>query len=1314
MAATPDGSEVTHRPAHRVLAVRRVRPPTVAEEPVNRTTPPCSLRRSAAAALLTAVLAAGIVPVLGFEGAPVPAAAAPVLAAPAAIAPVVAVPEPAAAHPSADAPQAPAVASDPFAPAGPDPFATVTPGAMATVTPGAALPSTAYEEWLSHANDHVAFTPGDRVTQGFTPRPNDGWAVGGGPPEALPAGLASGKSMAAARQGSTWAASAPAAPIGQPPGGVGSTTALADPAQAARAAQNTLAGLRRQVFGFLPYWELSGAATKLNFSVLTTIAYFSIGADAAGNLRKRNSDGTLIDGWAGWTSSSMTSVINAAHSHGTRVVLTASVFAWSSGGAAAQQSLLASPSARANFARQLVAAVRDRGADGVNLDIEPLVSGQEANFVALVRTLRAQFNAIRSGYQITYDTTGYIGNYPLEASVGPAAADAVFVMGYDYRTATSSTSGSIDPLSGPGYDLADTVREYTARIPAARVILGIPWYGRAWSTSSASPRASNVSGTKYGNSTAVNYETIPALVAKYGRRWDSVEQSPYIVYRRQNCTSTYGCVTSWRQVWFEDAASLSLRYQLVSDYGLRGAGLWALGFDGAYQDMVHALSNAFLVDHAAPLAGVMMLPVAETDEGFSVGWSAADTSAVRWFDVQVSADGGAWTPWLTRTTSLSDMWLGANGHAYAFRVRAADAKGNVGPWNVASTASVAPAGLEVGGFGRVVLDGLAYRTGPDTADAKLGALPAGAIVAITSGPVAAGGYTWYEVTQPIREWAPVSFVERGVWIAAGSGRTAYVVPSHAPNATVVDAGITGLDFGGGGLTGPSAVAVAGRAFSPNGDGSRDTLSLRWTNTVALGSLTLNVLRPDGSLVGSLAVGGLTVGAQAFNWDGTAGGTRVADGTYVLQLVGRIGTRVYRAPSALPATAPQIARYAVTVDTVAPTVATSSASSWLISPNNDGIRDTAAFALASHGASSWWVKIASGLAAPVRTAAGSGGSITFTWNGRDDAGAPVPDAVYAVTLAACDAAGNCATRQYPVRVDATPPVVSAAAAPGAFSPNGDGAGDTIALRWTSSEAAGGTVAVWRGATLVRRWTVAAGTAGVVVWDGRTAAGSAAPDGRYTVKVDVRDAAGNRTVASTGLAVDRTAGFLRWSANLFPQDGDTLAAASTLSWRLTRGAVTSLALYDASGRLVRSVWSGRTQAAGLRSWVWNGRLADGTYAPQGQYAARLTVVSAYGSQVLSRPVWAAAFPATLSAATVKAGQLLTVTFVTVEPLRKAPTVTLRQPGIAPVSVAATRLADGTYRARFTVGAGPGGAASVQITATDTGGHANATAYALAVAS
>src|SRR5207245_4453342 len=123
-------------------------------------------------------------------------------------------------------------------------------------------------------------------------------------------------------------------------------------------------GLHRQVFGFLPYWELSDRSTTLNYGLLSTIAYFSVGVDQSGNLLRRNPDGSVSVGWSGWTSSKLTSVINAAHSTGTRVVITLTMFAWTTGQAATQSAFLGSATARANLARQAAAAVRDRGADG--------------------------------------------------------------------------------------------------------------------------------------------------------------------------------------------------------------------------------------------------------------------------------------------------------------------------------------------------------------------------------------------------------------------------------------------------------------------------------------------------------------------------------------------------------------------------------------------------------------------------------------------------------------------------------------------------------------------------------------------------------------------------------------------------------------------------------------------------------------------------------------------------------------------------------------------------------------------------------------
>jgi hypothetical protein len=76
-------------------------------------------------------------------------------------------------------------------------------------------------------------------------------------------------------------------------------------------------------------------------------------------------------------------------------------------------------------------------------------------------------------------------------------------------------------------------------------------------------------------------------------------------------------------------------------------------------------------------------------------------------------------------------------------------------------------------------------------------------------------------------------------------------------------------------------------------------------------------------------------------------------------------------------------------------------------------------------------------------------------------------------------------------------------------------------------------------------------------------------------------------------------------------------------------------------------------------------------------------------------------------------LTIRFSSTEPLGTRPVVSLKQPGLAAVKVSATRLADGTYRASFTVRSGSTGVATVRVTATVTGGGTNATSIPITIA-
>ena len=808
-----------------------------------------------------------------------------------------------------------------------------------------AQPSIQYEEARAHANDRIDFVPGGRVTTGFTPRGSDRWTVGGLDPTTLPAGRLDGRTMrtqSGTGRGTTTLGADPSVdapntdPMPAPLADGASWLPILGPTSPDAAVQPqaaiTPAGLRREIFGFLPYWEVNASTLRLDFSKISTIAYFGVGADTAGNLQKRNGDGSVAVGWSGWTSTKMTSVISAAHANHTRVVLTVQSFGWSTTGLARQKALLGNSTARLNLARQIAAAVRDRGADGVNLDLEPLAAGYEPHFTALVRTIRAELNRIHSGYQVTFDTTGWIGNYPIENATAPGGADAIFIMGYDYRTSGSNPVGSIAPLDRDGYSIRDTIAAYATRVPPSKLILGVPYYGRAWSTNTNLLHAANTSGTRTGDSTTVAYDTAASYLARYGRKFDSVEQTAWTAYQRQNCTATYGCVTSWRQLYVDDGAAIAAKYDLVNRYGLRGAGIWALGYDGTRPELWAAIQRKFVIDTTPPTAGIVSLPPNQANPGFTVSWTGRDDVWVASYDVQVQSGGSPWSNFLLATKATSATWYGFDGRSYAFRVRARDLRGNVGAWNVTSTTPTPPPSLAVGGFARVLVDGLTIRSAPGTSATSIGTYRLGAVVAIVGGPTSVDGYTWLRVTGPLTEWGPVRTITSTAWVASSGGRLA---PTKAPNATRITAAIGRLAFDGVGpaSVGPSAAATAHRAFSPNGDGSKDSMRIDWTNDRNFASLQLRVFTARGALVGSVPLTQVAAGAHRIAWNGKVGATTLANGRYLVTLVGVAGGTTFFNPSPdfrLPA----MASYGLTIDTAPPVITGASASGALLSPNGD--------------------------------------------------------------------------------------------------------------------------------------------------------------------------------------------------------------------------------------------------------------------------------------------------------------------------------------------------------------------------------------------
>jgi spore germination protein YaaH len=653
--------------------------------------------------------------------------------------------------------------------------------------------------------------------------------------------------------------------------------------------------LRKEVFGFLPYWMLDAELPHMQYQLVSTIAYFGIAARSNGTL----ATGTV--GWNGWYSAAMTNVINAAHARGVKVVLTVTMMAYDGG--AQQAALLGSATNRANLIAAIVASVRARNADGVNLDFEPVAVAQRDQYTSFVRQLKAALVAGGVGSHLTVCTMAgaatWATGYDLAGLVAAGAANAVFVMGYDFSWSGSARAGGVAPMESPYIlDVNQSIGDYLEVIPASKVIWGVPYYGRTWRTQTSalnSPTRPGASST----SVAWYYPANLNLAATHGRLWDPVGRVPWFRYYDS-------AAASWVQGYYDDATSLAAKWDMVNQRGLLGTGMWALLMDAGRQELWNLIANKFVNDTAAPTGGISALPPVTDASAIPVSWRAVDVgSGLLSYTVQVrDRAGGSWTNWMTNTTVTSGSWIGQPGHTYEFRVSAIDRKGNRQAW--LGSLAPPPATLTIGRFASVVVDTLNVRAGAGTGFALQAALDEGDRMLILSGPIAAGGYSWYQVQYGWTEWPSADYPHIG-WAAAGLGSEPYLAPVTAPTQTTLSPTVTD-------------VAVSPARFSPNGDGVADGLQVAFSLPRDASAARLDMLNAAGAVVAGTDLGPLSAGAQVATWDGRlTDGSWAPAGAYLPRVTITDALGVHRGPATTVDTT-VLVRWGATADLTAPTMA----------------------------------------------------------------------------------------------------------------------------------------------------------------------------------------------------------------------------------------------------------------------------------------------------------------------------------------------------------------------------------------------------------
>ena len=144
--------------------------------------------------------------------------------------------------------------------------------------------------------------------------------------------------------------------------------------------------------------------------------------------------------------------------------------------------------------------MRQRGADGANLDIESLPSADWPAFAGVVTSLRAKARKDNPIARISVATYPNAAGAKMAKMATDAGADRIFIMAYNYRTALANPVGSTDPLlrADGGLSLTTTLDNYASHgVPAGRILLGLPFYGMTWPTVDETPERGSSAGRRW-------------------------------------------------------------------------------------------------------------------------------------------------------------------------------------------------------------------------------------------------------------------------------------------------------------------------------------------------------------------------------------------------------------------------------------------------------------------------------------------------------------------------------------------------------------------------------------------------------------------------------------------------------------------------------------------------------------------------------------------------------------------------------------------------------------------------------------------------
>ncbi|WP_027085555.1 glycosyl hydrolase family 18 protein [Cohnella panacarvi] len=263
---------------------------------------------------------------------------------------------------------------------------------------------------------------------------------------------------------------------------------------------------------------------------------------------------------------------------------------------------------RQTFAASAVAFMKQHGFDGVDIDWEYPVQGglagnkerpeDKRNFTLLLQEIRQQLDSAEKNDGRDYLLTIAGGAFPgflnnVEISSIAAAVDWINLMTYDYHGPWDDSSNHNAPLYADSQDpsranksnnIDAVVDQYLKNgVPAGKLVLGVPFYGRSW-TSCGADNQGLYQDCDGPTRKMYSYEQIMEQgwinANGFVRYWNSEAKVPYL-YKKT--TGTF--------VSYEDAESIGYKTSYVKSRGLGGAMIWEITQDDESDTLLNKLAG---------------------------------------------------------------------------------------------------------------------------------------------------------------------------------------------------------------------------------------------------------------------------------------------------------------------------------------------------------------------------------------------------------------------------------------------------------------------------------------------------------------------------------------------------------------------------------------------------------------------------------------------------------------------------------------------------------------------------------------------------